>query len=99
MLTWPTIVDEVAIADVALVHGAELPDRLLDEPREDGGEGRVERPRIDASGKTFNDRRAFLRAIAAGTVGVVRLSAGGCPSDEGSCARASPTCRAELRPE
>ena len=70
------MIDAMAVAAVEPGCGAKPPNRVLDEPREVGGVGGVEPPRIDAAGNPLDDGGATAGGIAAGAVGVLGL-----PSD------------------
>src|SRR5437868_14389516 len=64
-----SIVDAIAVADVAAVLAAVPPDGVLYEPGEDPGERRVEGSRVDPARHGLDDVGAAARLIA------------GCPVD------------------
>ena len=49
------VIEPVAVANVEALLAAIAPDRELDEPRENGREGRIERTGVDLLGGTGND--------------------------------------------
>ena len=69
------VIDPVAVADVEALLAAIPPDGELDEPREDGREGRIERTGVDLLGSTGNDFGAAACPVAAGAVRVGSLQA------------------------
>src|SRR5213082_1635770 len=73
LLACRPIIDAMAVAAVEPGCGAKPPNRVLDEPREVGGVGGVEPPRIDAAGNPLDDGGATAGGIAAGAVGVLGL--------------------------
>jgi hypothetical protein len=74
------VIEPVAVANVEALLAAIPPDRELDEPRENGREGRIERTGIDLLGSTGNDFGAAAWTVAAGAVRVGSLEAPQDPS-------------------
>ena len=74
------VIEPVAVANVEALLAAIPPDRELDEPRENGREGRIERTGVDLLGSTGNDFGAAACPVAAGAVRVGSLEA---PQDPG----------------
>ena len=62
------VIDPVAIADVEALLAAVLPNRVLHEPREVGGEGAIEHTGVDFSGNAGNDIGAAAWPVAARAV-------------------------------
>ena len=74
------VVEPVAVAGVEALLAAILPDRELDEPRENGREGRIERTGVNLLGSTGNDFGAAACPVAAGAARVGSLEAPQDPS-------------------
>ena len=74
------VIEPVAVANVEALLAAIPPDRELDEPRENGREGRIERTGVDLLGSTGNDFGAAACPVAAGAVRVGSLEAPQDPS-------------------
>jgi hypothetical protein len=74
------VIEPVAVANVEALLAAIAPDRELDEPRENGREGRIERTGVDLLGSTGNDFGAAACPVAAGAVRVGSLEAPQDPS-------------------
>jgi hypothetical protein len=69
------VIDPVAVADVEALLAAP-PDGELDEPRENGREGRIERTGVDLLGSTGNDFGTAVWPVAADAVGMGGLQPG-----------------------
>ena len=67
------VVEPVAVANVEALLAAIPPDGELDEPRENGREGRIERTGVDLLGSTGNDFGAAAWPVTAGPVRVGSL--------------------------
>ncbi len=65
------IVDLPAVANVLAPLGAEAPYGVLNPAREDGGESRVERPRVDGCREVPQDLGAAARRVAGRTVAMI----------------------------
>ena len=80
------VIEPVAVANVEALLAAIAPDGELDEPRENGREGRIERTGVDLLGSTGNDFGAAAWPVAAGAVRVGGLEAApGSRSGAGNC--------------
>jgi len=62
------VVDPVAVANSEASLGAVPPNRVLDEPREDGREGRVESAGVDPTRDAADDVSAATLPIAAHSI-------------------------------